>query len=299
MEDAAYSLLGIFSVTGIPPIYGEGERSLGHLLAHVLAGSGDVSILAWTGESGGYNSCLPAHISVFNQPTTSHLPPPIQDAEIEKITASHSSSFDLDVALRLYDRLNDLDAPWFAASRMKLPCIAFQLPSLSLYRTRPDRIYRVNTHAFGIVEIITRTDLSRLNSLYLVHPWLDTLLEHEDIQSGILVEDDVVPPPSPITDDEEICDEEMDHDSSSLPEPELPSFPTPVRMVPMDREARARQLVARLRQPFGALLVTLASTGRRVVGYKRVAADSMITVQFQENLSLSELLDNVRTIDVL
>ena len=70
-------------------------------------------------------------------------------------------------------------------------------------------------------------------------------------------------------------------------------------MVPMDREARARQLVARLRQPFGALLVTLASTGRRVVGYKRVAADSMITVQFQENLSLSEPLDNVRTIDVL
>ena len=227
VEDAAYSLLGIFSVTGIPPIYGEGERSLGHLLAHVLAGSGDVSILAWTGESGGYNSCLPAHISVFNQPTTSHLPPPIQDTEIEKITTSHSS-FDLDVALRLYDRLNDLDAPWFAASRMKLPCIAFQLPSLSLYRTRPDRIYRVNTHAFGIVEIITRTDLSWLNSLYLVHPWLDTLLEHEDIQSGILVEDDVVPPPSPITDDEEICDEEMDHDSSSLPEPELPSSPTPV-----------------------------------------------------------------------
>ena len=70
-------------------------------------------------------------------------------------------------------------------------------------------------------------------------------------------------------------------------------------MVPMDRETRAQQRVARLRQPFGALLVTLASTGRRVVGYKRVAADSMITVQFQENLSLSELLDNVRTIDVL
>ncbi|KAF8546183.1 hypothetical protein OG21DRAFT_1427787, partial [Imleria badia] len=47
VEDAAYSLLGIFSVTGIPAIYGEGEGSLGRLLAHVLAGSGDVSILAW------------------------------------------------------------------------------------------------------------------------------------------------------------------------------------------------------------------------------------------------------------
>ena len=40
----------------------------------------------------------------------------------------------------------------------------------------------------------------------------------------------------------------------------------------------------------------LASTGR---SYRRVAADSIITVQFQENVSLAELLDNVRTIDVL
>ncbi|KAF8439879.1 hypothetical protein L210DRAFT_3352333, partial [Boletus edulis BED1] len=48
VEDAAYSLLGIFSITGIPAIYGEGEGSLGRLLAHVLTGSGDASILAWT-----------------------------------------------------------------------------------------------------------------------------------------------------------------------------------------------------------------------------------------------------------
>ena len=46
VEDAAYSLLGIFSATGIHAIYGEGEGSLGRLLAHVLAGSRDVSILA-------------------------------------------------------------------------------------------------------------------------------------------------------------------------------------------------------------------------------------------------------------
>ena len=45
VEDAAYSLFGMFSVTGIPAIYGEGEGSLGRLLAHVLTGSGDVSIL--------------------------------------------------------------------------------------------------------------------------------------------------------------------------------------------------------------------------------------------------------------
>jgi len=300
VEDAAYSLLGIFSVAGLSAIYGEGESSLGRLLAHVLTGSGDVSILAWTGEPGSYNSCLPAHITVFDELATSHLPPPIQDAEMERIiTASPSSSFDLDVALRLYDRLNELPAPWFAASRMKLPCITFQLPSFSPYRTRSGRVYRADTLAFGMVEIKTRYDLSRMKSLYLVHPWLDTLLDREDMQSGVFVEDDVAPPPSPNTDEEEICDEEIDDDYLSLPEPESPSLPSPVCIIPMDRETRARRLAARLRQPFGALLITLASTGRRAVDYRRVAADSMITVRFQENVSLADLLDNVRTIDVL
>ena len=300
VEDTAYSLLGIFSVTGIPAIYGKGEGSLGRLLAHVLTGSGDVSILAWTGESGSYNSCLPAHITVFSELATSHLPQPIQDAKMDRmITASDSSSFDLDVALRLYDRLNELPAPWFAASRMKLPCIVFQLPNFSPYRSRSSRVYRADTVAFGMVEIKTRHELSRMKFLYLVHPWLDTLLDREDMQSGAFVEDDVESPSSPSTDDEENCDEEMDVDSSSIPEPEPPSVTPPVPMVPMDREARARRFVARLRQPFGALLVTLASTGRRAVDYKRVAADSTITVQFQENVSLGDILDNVRTIDVL
>ena len=300
VEDAAYSLLGIFSVTGIPAIYGEGEGALGRLLAHVLAGSGDASILAWTGESGHYNSCLPASITVFSGPATSHLPLPIQDAEMERIfAASHSSSFDLDVALSLYDCLHELPAPWFAASRMKLPCIAFQLPPLSLYRTRSSRrVYRVDTSAFGTVKIKTRHDLSRMNDLYLVHPWLDTLLERED-KSGGIVPEDIAPPPSPNTDDEEISDEEIDDDSLSLVEPEPSSHSAPARLVPMDRETRARRLVAHLRQPFGALLVTLASAGGRTVDYKRVAADSVITVQFQENASLADIMSNVRTLDVL
>ena len=294
VEDAAYSLLGIFSVTGIPAIYGEGEGSLGRLLAHVLTGSGDVSILAWTGESGSYNSCLPAHITVFSELATSHLPRPIQATEMERmITASDPSSFDLNVALELYDRLDELPAPWFAASRMKLPCIAFKLPSFS----RSGRVYRADTLAFGKVEIKTRHDLSRMKSLYLIHPWLETLLEREDMQSDAFVEDDMAPSSSPSTDDEESSDE--DDDSSPLPEPKSPSIPAPVRMAPMDTETRARQFVARLRQPFGALLVTLASTGRRQVDYRRVAADSLITVQFQENVSLADILDNVRTIDVL
>ncbi|KAF8554678.1 WD40 repeat-like protein [Imleria badia] len=310
VEDTAYSLLGIFSATGVPAIYGEGEAALGRLLAHVLTGSGDVSILAWTGESGGFNSCLPAHITVFDGAATSHLPPPIEEVEMETIIAGlYTSSFDLDVATRLYDHLNALPAPWFAASRMKLPCIAFELPPLSQsHQTRSGRVYHVDNTPFGAVEIKTRHDLSRMKLLYLVYPWLDTILDREKMQSGAFIEDDVTPPLSANTDDEEISNEEIEDDEeffdanddfSSLAVPEASSLPTPLHMAPMDRERRARRLVARLRQPFGALLLTLAATGRRAADYRRVAADSLITVQFQEHVSLADLLDNVRTLDVL
>ncbi|KAF8550490.1 hypothetical protein OG21DRAFT_1513946 [Imleria badia] len=303
VEDAAYSLLGIFSVTGIPAIYGEGEGSLGRLLAHVLTGSGDVSILAWTGESGSFNSCLPAHITVFNGPAASPILPPLPNAEMERLIAASHTSFDLDVALRLYDRLDQLSSPWFAASRMKLPCIAFQLPPLSSHRARSGRVYRVDTVVFGMVEIKTRQDLSRMKSLYLIHPWLDIILDRNDTQSGSFIEDDseVTPPPSPHTDEEEISDEEVDDDSWSVPDPKVsaPAPPAPVHVAPMDREMRARRLVARLRQPFGALLVAPAASGRRAVDYRRVAADSLITVQIQENVSLTDLLKNVCTLDVL
>ena len=298
VEDAAYSLLGIFSVTGIPAIYGEGEGSLGRLLAHVLTGSGDVSVLAWTGESGSFNSCLPAHITVFKGPATSHLPLPLEDpATATTVATSPTSTFDLDAALMLYDRLSDLPSPWFAASRMKLPCIAFELPPLSAYRARSGRVYRADTVAFGMVEIKTRQDLSRMKSLYLIHPWLDTLLDREEAQSGVSIDHEVTPPHSPHTDDEDLSDDDIEDDFLPLTEPGSPS--APVRTVPMDRETQARRLVARLRQPFGALLLTLASTGRRVVDYRRVAADSSITVQIQENVPLSDILDNVCTLDVL
>ena len=69
VEDAAYSLLGIFSIS-LPVVYGEGDQALGRLLAQLLTSSGDTSILAWTGKFGSFNSCLPTNITVFSQ-----LPP--------------------------------------------------------------------------------------------------------------------------------------------------------------------------------------------------------------------------------
>ncbi|KAF8432243.1 hypothetical protein L210DRAFT_3558822 [Boletus edulis BED1] len=303
VEDAAYSLLGIFSAIGIPAIYGEGEASLGRLLANVLTRSGDVSILAWTGESGPFNSCLPARITVYNGPATSHLRAPIPNSEMGRnVTGSHIPSFDLDVALTLYDRLNELLTPRFAESRMTLPCIAFKLPSFSVYRTSSGRVYRTDTTAFGMVEVRTRHDLSRMRSLYLVQPWLDTLLEHEDTHGGAFVEDGVVLQPSGNSDDEDISDEEVDYeeiDDDSSPPPRSPPLPDPVEIELVDRETGARRLAARLRQPFGALLLQQAQTGRRAMEYRRVASDCLITVRFQDDVSLADILDNVRMLDVL
>ncbi|KAI6045346.1 hypothetical protein EDC04DRAFT_2545705, partial [Pisolithus marmoratus] len=46
-EDIAYSLFGIFEVH-LPVIYGESaEHALGRLLAEIISGSGDVSVLDW------------------------------------------------------------------------------------------------------------------------------------------------------------------------------------------------------------------------------------------------------------
>ena len=328
VEDAAYSLLGIFSVSGISAIYGEGEKALGRLLAHILAVSGDTSILAWTGQSGGHNSCLPAHITVFNRPATPHLLFPLEDAEIDKISRTlRTSALDLDLAIELYNHLKKLPAPWFASSRLKLPCIAFKLPPLSPHRTHSvdgsrGRVYRADTPFFGTVEIKTKRDPSRFNSLYLVHPWLDALLDREDMQSGAFVEDHDSESMSPRTDDEpsdaetednfssaysesssmeddegDISDEEME--DGFLPFPE--STPAHTDAASTDTENSALRLIARLRQPFGALLLSpkSESTRRRVEVYKRIAADGEITVQLRENVPLSDVLNNVRILDVL
>ena len=296
VEDAAYSLLGIFSVSGMHAIYGEREDSLGRLLTYILGGSGDTRILAWTGEPSNFNSFLPAHITVFSEPATFHLPRPIPEDEMERtIATSQGLSFDLDAAVRLYDRLNELPPPWFVAQRMKLPCIAFKLPPLTPYRTRHGRLYRADSVAFGIVDIKTRSHLSLSTSLYLIHPWLDAVLGRGDIPRGEVIEDDLSD-----TDMEEIADDNVDNNAASLPELELLPLPVRVRTVSlMDKKTHARRLAARLRQPFGALLVAPASEGRPGRDYMRVATDSLITVRFQENVSLIDLLDNVCTIHVL
>ena len=57
----------------------------------------------------------------------------------------------------------------------------------------------------------------------------------------------------------------------------------------LDRTTRALWLIARLRQPFGALLLETVARAR----YRRVAADCLIMAQIREVTSLTELITTV------
>ena len=250
-EDIAYSLFGIFKVA-IPVIYGEGNQAIGRLLEYILNGSRDVTILAWTGRPGSYNSSLPVDLAVYNQLVPTHVPQPIETAEINTtVTALHSFSPNLSLAGILHDRLNKLPSPSCTASRVSVPGIVFSITKFddTLGAETGFRVYRATTSALGEVEIKTMDDLSGMKDLLLIHPWISPLL-----------------------------DQEFSHGAAIL-----------------DDTSRVLRLAARFRQPFGALL--LAPLAR--VQYRRVATDSLIMVRVREEVSLTELIDGIRTVDIL
>ncbi|KIO11170.1 hypothetical protein M404DRAFT_128033 [Pisolithus tinctorius Marx 270] len=80
-EDIAYSLIGIFK-SDIRPYYGEGSDTLGHLLEEIVARSGEVAVLAWSGKSSSYNSCLVDSLSIYSQ--APYSPPSLEGAEMER-----------------------------------------------------------------------------------------------------------------------------------------------------------------------------------------------------------------------
>ena len=176
---------------------------------------------------------------------------------MDKITARlRASSLNFTLVMNLYDRLNELPIPLFVGQRMKLPCLAFKLGPLSASRSRSERVFRAQTAALGIVEIKTKEDLSRFDSLYLVHPWIDFLLDRQPVGS--------------VT--ETTPDAHTDDRFSLMGD--LPSFPGPSNITSVAKQTRAFRLVARLRQPFGALLFT--PTRQNVAEYRRVFSELLV-----------------------
>lgn len=294
-EDVAYSLFGIFDVS-IPVTYGEGQRrALGRLLQEVLTRSGDATILAWTGKASDYNSCLPAEITVYRESLSPHLPLPIPDDEMETLLSELESSSTLhDSAVELYDRLIILPTPRLVSRRLSLSCIVFLLRTFSGPFPAGDnslvRVYRATASALGEVEIKTSEDLAGLTNLVLVHPWwqslFDPVLPHEDMIAndtesftlhGTLGRDSLTP-------HRNLARISLPHIVKAL---QLPS--------PLDKTTRALRLFARLRQPFGALLLAPHSPRE----YKRVATDNPIVVRIRKEVLPHYLTDKIRTLDIL
>ncbi|KAF8549281.1 TPR-like protein [Imleria badia] len=314
VEDAAYSLLGIFSVS-LPVVYGEGDQALGRLLAQLLMSSGDTSILVWTGKSGSFNSCLPANVIVFSKLPTSHIPLPISAVEIERTIAQmRTSSPNLALLMKLYDQLDELPVPIFVGKRMMLPCLVFKLGPVSATQSALGWVFRAKTNALGTVEIRTIADLSRSDPLYLVHPWIDFLLDRQPVgsimetileentedQSSLMGEVPSFPDPSsiafavPQTRTARLASRfGMSFGGRTATRPrDAASLLSPSSLSESDKQMRALQVIARLRQPFGALLLT--PNPGNVATYRRVASESLITVQVEEITPtiLNKLVDN-------
>ena len=296
VEDAAYSLLGIFSMS-LPVTYGEGDKALGRLLSQLLMSSGDTSILAWNGKSGSFNSCLPTNIVVFSEPVASHIPPATPNAEVETITIGvHASPLDLNLVARLHARVDELPTPTFAGQRMRLPCVAFKIRTISPFQNGSEIVFRVQASGLGVVEIKPRQNLMPLDSLYLVHPWIDFLLDRH--ATGNIAE--IAAHENETSDPDEFPSfssfPELSSASDADPLDDAESLPSPTTLPLMDTQM---EFLARLRQPFGALL--LAPTRRNMAEYKRIATESLITVQVQEitPATLNRLIQGVRVLDVL
>ncbi|KAF8557228.1 WD40 repeat-like protein [Imleria badia] len=318
-EDAAYSLLGIFSIS-LPIVYGEGDQALGRLLAQLLTSSGDTSILAWSGKCGSFNSCLPDNIIVFHELPVSHIPLAIPGAEMDMtIARMRTSSLNLAVVMNLYDQLNSLSVPFFVGQRMKLPCLIFKLGAVLAARTPSGRVFRARTNALGTVEISATEDLSRLDPLYLVHPWIDFLLDRQPVGNVVTTIPENMDdqpafsgqPPLPLGRSNTTTAASQPRTARLLPRRltfggwtatrprDAASLQAPSSLSPADIQMRALQVIARLRQPFGALLLT-PNTGR-VAAYRRVASESLITVRVEEITPaiLDKLVASVRVLDVL
>jgi hypothetical protein len=281
-EDIAYSLFGIFGVH-LPVIYGENkQKALGRLLEEIVAQSRDISVLDWVGKSSEFNSCLPADITPYGDPSS----PCLSDDEIQTSVSSLHDAGAERVALELYDKLHDTSLPGFSNRRLRLPCIAF----VTKVRRRrdPDQdqgtsfTYEIKAdglHDLGITTEVKLVQSSRTRfvsqKFLLVRPWDRRLLELPDFSDDTDNVDDWTPPPSPSLDSSDGFPGEQSAGSQS--------------------SERALRLIARLKQPFRAFLLA-QKCGEE---YTRIMSDHDIIAQVKETTSIRDMMDCVMTVEVV
>ncbi|KAG9313282.1 hypothetical protein JVU11DRAFT_5586 [Chiua virens] len=264
-EDEAYCLRGIFR-SDIYPKYGERKDALGNLLQEIVDRSRDVTVLAWSGTPSSFNSCLPVSLAVYSQPPCTI--DPIMQEDMERRIADLRLTFPEGHVLAIYDQIIGLGPLHFNNRRLRLPCIVFPIKSLARSRQNV-QIYRAQVFGLGEVEFMAAESLplTKMGDLVIVHPWIPEIRgSHDEVHRDFGHETGPV-------DNSYDGDEVMDVNFGSGHSVAFNG----VSPAPLDKYHRALQLVARLGQPFHALILARQPCSE----FKRVATENKVIVTAQ------------------
>ena len=254
-EDIAYSLIGIFS-SDIVPRYGLGKIALGHLLENIVARSGDVTVIAWTGKSLLYNSTLPDSLAVYGQ--IPYRSPSMGVHELDTRVEQLRTQLAPQDVTAFHNQVTLLPRATFSNRCLQLPCIVFSVRRIGEGRNQGD-LYRATVSLLGRMEFRTADTmpLKHPRKLVFVHPWL------HDLRDPL---DGFVP------------DDEQETESDAGPGDSIDEALAPASSLYAEPSARvdtftqALRMIARLGRPFNALLLEQQSNGQ----FKRVAAEHEI-----------------------
>ncbi|KAG0702651.1 hypothetical protein DFH29DRAFT_492432 [Suillus ampliporus] len=282
-EDIAYSLFGIFGVH-LPVIYGEKKQNaLGRLLQEIVAHSGDITALDWVGQSSNFNSCLPADIASYKAPPS--VQPSMPEDEMQTLISRLQTAVAVESAATFYDFLDNLSAPRFANSRLQLPSIVFLVTEVRRRRSQEqETCFTYDVKADGLDDLLVTTQDKLIQfsqakpirqTFFLVRPWNRHDLGLPDFSNDTQSVDDWSEPGSP-------------SDES------LRGYPAEDESVDSRSHSRELDLIVRLGQPFGALLLAQQRGGE----YKRIASDHPIIVRVKNMVAIHDMMD-VRTLEIL
>ena len=268
-EDIAYSLIGIFS-SDITPRYGLGKTALGQLLENIVARSGDVTVIAWTGRSMPYNSSLPDSLAVYSQ--IPYSAPPMEVDELNTCVEQLRTRLAPQDVIAFYYQVNLLPRATFSNRCLQLPCIVFSVTKIGVQELGGSQgnLYRATASLLGRVEFRTADTmpLTKPRKLVFVHPWLRDL--HDPLDGSVSDEEREGESEVGSSHKEAESDAGSGDGTDDASAPASPLHAEPSARV--DTSTQALRLIARLGRPFNALLLEWQSNGQ----YKRVATEHEI-----------------------
>ncbi|KAI6120836.1 hypothetical protein EV401DRAFT_1953740 [Pisolithus croceorrhizus] len=166
-------------------------------------------------------------------------------------------------ALSIYKQIKSLRPARLSARRLYLPCIVFPVRGFSIQGNHggDEKLYHAKVSGLGDVVVKTTDDLTldKQKRFVLAHPWI----HHVQGPSNGITEDN---------DSESDTDTDSGLDGSTGFDEDASSRAVAAPLV--GRYARALEMIARLGQPFHALLLVQQPSGE----YRRVAAENDIFV---------------------